>query len=107
MSEFAVRWVFVFETDYVYNLSRHLPPGWNEAVAFVDRKGKTRFEILANGDGKVIAGYAWDGVFLEILTRDRFAPRRVHYAAVRVFGGLFRRFTRWKRGYAGKRVALS
>jgi hypothetical protein len=151
MSEFAVRWVFVLETDYVYSLGRHLPSDWNKAVAFLDKKGKTRFEILANGDGKVIGGYAWDGctpkfcvwdivfgtpdgipnehtkkpkayyasllhdvlyqfldadlplsraqadrVFLEILTRDQFAPRRVYYSAVRLFGGLFRRLTRWK-----------
>jgi hypothetical protein len=47
-----------------------------------------------------------DRVFLEILTRDRFAPRPIYYAAVRTFGGAFRRFTRWKRSYAGKRIAL-
>lgn len=48
-----------------------------------------------------------DRVFLETLTRDRFAPRWMHCAAVRVFGGRFRRFTRWERSYAGRRVALS
>lgn len=47
-----------------------------------------------------------DSVFLEILTRDRFAPRPVYYATVRIFGGVFRLFTRWKRSYAGKRIAL-
>ena len=47
-----------------------------------------------------------DRLFLEILTRDRFAPRRIYYVAVRVFGGVFRHFTRWKRSYAGKRVPL-
>ena len=47
-----------------------------------------------------------DRVFLEILTRDRFAPRSIYYAAVRVFGGASRLFTRWKRSYAGKRVPL-
>ena len=47
-----------------------------------------------------------DQVFLEILTRDRFAPRPIYYVAVRVFGGMFRRFTRWKRSYAGKRIPL-
>jgi len=47
-----------------------------------------------------------DRLFLEILTRDRFAPRRIYYVAVRVFGGLSRLFTRWKRSYAGKRVPL-
>jgi hypothetical protein len=47
-----------------------------------------------------------DRVFLEILARDRFAPRLFYYGVVRALGGLFRLFTRWKRGYAGKRVAL-
>lgn len=47
-----------------------------------------------------------DRVFLEILTRDHFAPRPIYYAAVRVFGGVARLFTRWKRSYAGKRIPL-
>jgi hypothetical protein len=48
-----------------------------------------------------------DKVFLEILTRDRFAPREVYYVAVRLFGGMFRLLTRWKRSHAGRRVPLS
>jgi hypothetical protein len=162
VSEFAVRWVFVLDSDYVYNIRRYLPPDWNEGWAFEDCvKKKRRLEIHPNGDARVLANYAWDGctpkfsvfdivfgvpdgipnqhtkkpkayyasllhdvlyqfldaelplsraqadrVFLEILTRDHFAPRHIYYGAVRAFGGLFRRFTRWKRGYAGKRVAL-
>lgn len=47
-----------------------------------------------------------DSIFLELLTRDRFAPRRVYWFFVRVVGGLFRLFTRWKRSYAGKRIPL-
>jgi hypothetical protein len=47
-----------------------------------------------------------DRVFLEILARDRFAPRLVYYAAVRILGGVARRFTRWKRSYAGTRIPL-
>jgi len=47
-----------------------------------------------------------DQVFLEILTRDRFAPRPLYYAAVRLLGGVTRLFTRWKRSYAGKSVPL-
>ncbi|AXK40671.1 DUF1353 domain-containing protein [Crenobacter cavernae] len=47
-----------------------------------------------------------DKVFLEILTRDRFAPRWIYYGAVRMFGGVFRLFTRRKRRYAGKRIPL-
>lgn len=40
-----------------------------------------------------------DRIFLDILTRDNFAPRSVYFYAVRIFGGLFRLFTRWKREY--------
>jgi hypothetical protein len=47
-----------------------------------------------------------DLMFLDLLTRHEFAPRRIYYRAVRIFGGLFRRFTRWKRGYRGQRLAL-
>lgn len=47
-----------------------------------------------------------DRVFLEILTRDDFAPRPIYYGAVRLLGGAMRMFTRWKRSYAGTRVAL-
>jgi hypothetical protein len=161
MSELAVRWVFALDADYVYNVRHHLPSGWNEGCAFVDRKGRRRLELLPNGDARILAGYAWDGctpkfavfdivlgtpdgianqttlkpkayyasllhdvfyqfldsglplsraqadrVFLEILTRDRFAPRQIYYLAVRGLGGVFRLFTRWKRGYAGKRIRL-
>ena len=45
-----------------------------------------------------------DQIFLELLTRDHFAPKHVYYTAVRVFGGIFRQFTRVKRKYAGKRI---
>jgi hypothetical protein len=161
MSEFAVRWIFVLDADYVYNLRRHLPPNWSEGYAFADGHGHRRLEIHPNGDARVLANYAWDGctpkfslfdivfgipdgipnhvtrkpkayyaslmhdvlyqfldanlplsraqadrVFLEILARDRFAPRPIYYAAVRVFGGVARLFTRWKRSYAGKRTPL-
>lgn len=161
MSKFAVRWVFVLDADYVYNLRAHLPADWNEGCAFVDRQGRRRLEIHPNGDARVLANYAWDGctpkfslfdivfgvpdgipnqitrrpkayyasllhdvlyqfldaklpltraqadkVFLDILTRDSFAPRGIYYAAVRLFGGLSRRIMRWKRSYAGKRIAL-
>ena len=161
MSELAVSWIFLLDEDYVYGIREHLPPDWNDACAFVDRKGRRRLEINPNGDARILAGYAWDGctpkfsvfdivigtpdgvpnevtkkpkayyaslmhdvlyqfldaglplsraqadnLFLEILTRDRFAPRRIYHVAVRVFGGVFRLFTRWKRSYAGKRVPV-
>lgn len=47
-----------------------------------------------------------DKIFLELLTRDGFAPRYLYYFAVSVFGGLSHRFTRWKRSYQGRRVEL-
>ncbi len=47
-----------------------------------------------------------DKIFLEILERDDFAPRRIYYAAVRLFGNLFHLFSRWKRSYQGKKVSL-
>jgi hypothetical protein len=161
MSRFAVRWIFLLDSDYRYNVGRHLPAHWREGSAFLDRKGHRRLEIHSNGDVVVLAGYAWDGctpkfciadivfgipdgipsektkkpkayyasllhdalyqfldaglpltrhqidlVFLEILSRDRFAPKWVYFVAVRAFGALFRRFTHWKRSYAGKRTAL-
>jgi hypothetical protein len=48
-----------------------------------------------------------DRAFFDILERDAFAPRYLYWAAVRVFGGVFRLFTRWKRSYAGHRVKLA
>ena len=50
---------------------------------------------------------AADKIFLELLARDGFAPRYIYYIAVSAFGGLSHRFTRWKRSYEGKRVAIS
>lgn len=61
MSEFAVRWIFLLEQNYTYNLSRHLAADWHEGWAFVDRNGQRRLEIHPNGDAVVLDGYAWDG----------------------------------------------
>lgn len=61
MSQFAVKWVFKLNEDYVYNLRQHLPPDWNSGVAFQDKTGRRRLEIHPNGDARVLAGYAWDG----------------------------------------------
>ena len=161
MSTLAVRWIYVLETEFVYNIIGHLPAGWNQGVAFLDKRGHRRLEIHPNGDLKVLAGYAWDGctpkfslfdiligtpdgipnertkrpktyyaslvhdvlyqfmelnpavpkatadlIFLELLTRDGFAPRKIYFLAVSIFGGLSHRFTRWKRSYEGKCVPL-
>jgi len=45
-----------------------------------------------------------DHIFLDLLSRDGFGPRWIYYAAVRVFGGGFRLFTGWKRGYRGRKI---
>jgi hypothetical protein len=121
MSQFAVKWVFRLDEDYVYNLRHYLPPGWNDIVI------GTPDGIPNEKTGKPKAYYASllhdvlyqfldvdlplsraqiDHVFLDVLTRDCFAPRWLYYAAVRCFGGLFRCFTHWKRSYAGTRVPL-
>jgi hypothetical protein len=47
-----------------------------------------------------------DLAFRNIMARDAFAPRYVYWPAVRLLGGAFRLFTRWKRSYAGRRVTL-
>lgn len=47
-----------------------------------------------------------DRLFFELLRRDCFGPKWVYFAAVRIFGGGFRMFTRWKRSHSGKRVSL-
>lgn len=47
-----------------------------------------------------------DRIFLDILERDGFAPRKIYYCAVRLFGGIFHLFSRWKRDHRGKKVAL-
>jgi hypothetical protein len=160
MTMLAVKWIYVLDQDYVWNVGRHLSGQIpEEGCAFEDRNGRRWLEIAANGDATVKAGYAWDGctpkfalwdivfgvpdgvpneltkkpkayyasllhdalyqfldaglpmkrrgadqVFLELLERDRFGPRWVYYGTVRALGGLFRRFTRWKRAYHGCRV---
>lgn len=47
-----------------------------------------------------------DQIFLDILTRDEFGPRKLYYTAVRIFGGMFRHFTHWKRSYNGRSTPL-
>lgn len=47
-----------------------------------------------------------DCIFLDLLARDDFGPRRIYFLAVRLFGGGFHIFTRWKRRYRGRRVPL-
>lgn len=161
MSRFAVKWVYVLNEDFSYNVLSHLPKDFPTGCAFEDRSGKRRLEIHPDGTAKVLAEYAWDGctpkfalwdillgipdgvpntktkrpkayyaslmhdalyqfldvglpisrasadrIFLELLTRDDFGPRWIYFVAVRVFGGIFRLFTRWKRSYNGKMFPL-
>lgn len=56
--------------------------------------------------GLPLTRYDADRIFLQILERDAFAPRRLYFAAVRIFGGLARLVTRWKRSYKGRKVPL-
>lgn len=64
------------------------------------------YQFLWSGDLPVTRAAA-DRIFLDILTRDDFAPRRLYYLAVRLFGGGFRRLTGWRRRYAGRRIERS
>ena len=47
-----------------------------------------------------------DRIFLDLLTCDGFGPRKLYFAAARIFGGLFRLYTRRKRSYRGKKGPL-
>ena len=48
-----------------------------------------------------------DLIFLKILERDGFAPRKLYYWAVRTLGwAMFHGYTRHKRAYRGRRIAL-
>ncbi|MCO6429036.1 DUF1353 domain-containing protein [Nitrosomonas communis] len=161
MSEFAVKWIYVLDKDFSYNIAPYLPQEFSAGCAFEDRTGKRRLEIHPDGTMKVLADYAWDGctpkfalwdillgipdgvpnyqtkkpkayyasllhdvlyqfldadlpisrqsadkIFYELLKRDHFGPRYIYYAAVRIFGGIFRLITRWKRRYQGKKLPL-
>lgn len=50
-------------------------------------------------DGLPISRKCADRIFLELLERDCFLWRKLYYIAVRLLGGAFHRFTRWKRDY--------
>jgi len=58
------------------------------------------------GRGVPLSRPQMDSVFLELMTRDRFRPRYIYYAAVRMFGWFSIRITRWKRTYNGTKVRL-
>lgn len=161
MSQFAVKWIFILDSEFSYSIRPHLPTDFGAGCAFEDRSGTRRLEIYPDGTAKVLADYAWDGctpkfalwdillgtpdgvpniktkkpktyyaslmhdalyqfldagmpfsraaadhIFFELMKRDNFGPRLAYFAAVRVFGGVFRLFTRWKRSYRGRMVPL-
>ncbi len=161
MSQFSVKWIFVLNCKFEYNIKPHLPPDFTNGCAFEDSRGKRWLEIYPDGRLRILKGYAWDGctpkfslwdivfgtpdgipsektrkpkayhaslvhdvlyqfldadlpvsrkgadqIFLELLTEQDFGPRKMYYWAVRIFGGIARLETRWKRSYNGKRVTL-
>jgi hypothetical protein len=61
MSQFAVKWIFILDKDFVFNVRQHLTWSFSEGCAFVDSQGNRWLEIHPNGDAKVLAGYSWDG----------------------------------------------
>lgn len=58
-------------------------------------------------DGSPISKPIADRIFLHVLVRDDFAPRHLYYWAVRIFGGMFHKYTKRKRKYNGRRVAIA
>ena len=160
MSSFNVKWIYVLDENFSFNIKRHLPDDFTSGCSFEDRDGHCWLEILPDGTATVFARYAWDGctpkfsvwdilfgtpdgtpnsrtkkpktyyaslmhdalcqfldagspvtrahadrIFLELMTRDNFAPRHLYYAAVRLFGGISRLITRRVRNYKGRKVA--
>ncbi len=161
MSSFSVKWIYVLDNDFSFNIKSHLPRDFTAGCSFEDQRGQRWLEILPDGTATVFAQYAWDGctpkfslwdiligtpdgapnsvtrkpktyyaslmhdalyqfldagspvnranadkIFLELLTRDGFAPRLIYFAAVRLFGGLSRQITSRKRSYKGRKLAL-
>lgn len=74
------------------------------------RKPKTYYASLVHDalyqfvpDGLPISKHQADVCFLRLMEETGFAPRHLYYAAVVVFGGLFRRYLRRVRGTKGSR----
>lgn len=120
MSKFSVRWIYVlggYAWDgctpkfSVFDILIGAPDGVpNERT----KKPKTYYASLVHDvlypflevNPSVPKAKA-DRIFLELMTRDGFAPRYIYYVVVAVLGGLGHRFTRWKRAYEGSRVPLT
>jgi hypothetical protein len=160
MSSFSVKWIYVLDEDFSYNIKAYLPDDFTTGCRFEDRNGNCWLEIQPDGTATVFAPYAWDGctpkfslwdilvgtpdgmtntctkkpktyyaslmhdalcqfleaspvtrrnadrIFLELMTRDNFAPRFLYYAVVRLFGSLSHIITRRVRRYKGRKTAL-
>jgi hypothetical protein len=61
MSSFKVKWIYVLDKDFTFDIKSHLPPDFSTGCSFQDRDGKCWLEILPNGMATVFANYAWDG----------------------------------------------
>ena len=61
MSNLSVKWIYVLEHDFSYQLTAHLKPGFQPGCAFLDQDGVRRLEIHPDGTATVLATYAWNG----------------------------------------------
>lgn len=61
MSALSVKWIYVLDQDYSFNLRPYLPEDFTEGCAFEDRNHHRWLEIHPDGMAVVKARYAWDG----------------------------------------------
>ena len=61
MASHRVKWIYILDQNFEFNIRAHLPADWNQGYAFYDKEGIRRLEIHPNGKAVVLAGYAWDG----------------------------------------------
>lgn len=57
----VLKWIYVLDQDYSYNVKSHLSNECANGCAFEDERGKRWLEIYPDGTAKVLAEYAWDG----------------------------------------------
>lgn len=96
----GINWIF--RVYKLFTLSENYV--WDTGIAFdknyefrdTKKENKIRMTIDTSGRITVNRGYAWDGctpkfsfIFFNILEDARFAPRRLYWLAVRLFGGIF------------------
>ncbi len=61
MSFKKIRWIYILDHDYSYDISDFLPSGWAKNYVFFDKHNNKWLEIKSNGMAIVFKGYAWDG----------------------------------------------